>query len=217
MKNILQKLVWPLMAMPALYLLLVWEQIPAIVPMQYNLRGEVVREGSRNELILFVAILVAVNVLTYLLLLNVHRIDPKKNAEANRARMKKLATGISLFMTGLAMIMIYYGAHPQKELRPNFIILILGFLFAFIGNHLHSIKPNYFAGFRLPWTLENADNWKQTHALGGKLWFGGGLLIALLAILAPPAVATAGMGLAIAVMVIIPIIFSYRYFKKHRS
>ncbi len=46
-------------------------------------------------------------------------------------------------------------------------------LFAILGNYLTALPPNYFIGFRTPWTLENADTWRATHRLGGRLMFFG--------------------------------------------
>ncbi|MDQ2752120.1 MAG: SdpI family protein, partial [Bacteroidota bacterium] len=34
-----------------------------------------------------------------------------------------------------------------------------------MGNNFYNIKPNYFAGYRLPWTLESEENWRKTHHL----------------------------------------------------
>jgi hypothetical protein len=45
----------------------------------------------------------------------------------------------------------------------------VGLMLAVVGNYIYNIKPNYFAGIRLPWTLHNDENWKRTHLLGGKL------------------------------------------------
>jgi uncharacterized membrane protein len=65
---------------------------------------------------------------------------------------------------------------------------------------------------RLPWTLENPENWRKTHALAGKLWFGGGLLLAITCLFLP---AKAAMILFFAVMILlvfIPTVFSYRFY-----
>jgi immunity protein, SdpI family len=82
---------------------------------------------------------------------------------------------------------------------------------------MHNIKPNYFAGFRLPWTLENADNWRKTHLLGGKLWFVGGLLIAVICLILPPAASMVAFYSIMTVVVIIPAVYSYRLYKKQKS
>ena len=80
---------------------------------------------------------------------------------------------------------------------------------------LNSIKPNYFAGFRTPWALENEDNWRATHRLVSKMWFAGGILVTIFALILPSGPATIVMLSLVAVMTIIPFIYSYVYFKKH--
>ncbi len=217
MKRILKFLVWPISLAPPAYLWLSWKKIPLSVPMHYNLKGEVDRYGSRNELLWLVIILSVISIGTWLLLLNMHRIDPKKTAASNKDRMPPLAFGISLFMSAFSGMMIYYAAHPGVEFGFNLVLVGVGLLFAFIGNYMHTIKPNYFLGLRLPWTLENEDNWKQTHALAGKLWFAGGILIAIIALLTTTQVAIIIMMTVLAIIVLIPAVFSYRLFKKQRS
>ena len=82
---------------------------------------------------------------------------------------------------------------------------------------MHSIKPNYFVGFRTPWTLENEDNWRKTHQLVGKLWVPGGILITLAALLLPAKAGFIVFICMISVITIIPGIYSYRYFKNHKQ
>ena len=48
-----------------------------------------------------------------------------------------------------------------------------------IGNYLPKTRRNYIIGIRLPWTLENDENWSKTHRLAGKIWVLGGLLLFL--------------------------------------
>lgn len=218
MKRIFRVIIWPIMIAPAIYLWLRWKSIPETVPMHYNIRGEVDRYGSRNELVLLVGVLTVVSIGTYLLLRNVHRFDPKKKFTGkNRGTMDNLAIGVSIFLAGMNAMMIYYCSHPGVEIKTNLVLAAVGLLFAFIGNYMHSLKPNYFAGIRLPWTLENEDNWKQTHALAGKLWFAGGLLLAVIALASGPTATFIALFVILAVIVLIPAIFSYRLFRKQNK
>jgi uncharacterized membrane protein len=217
MNRYIPYLIWPVFLAPAVYFLLSWKNIPENIPMKYNLDGQVTRYGNKTEVIWLVVILTVVSLATYFLLINVHKLDPKKTAAANRERMKKLAFGISFFLSAFAIMMIYYITHPSGEFRFNLVTAAVGLLFAFIGNYLHSIKPNYFAGLRLPWTLENEENWRLTHALGGKIWFAGGLLIAVISLVTPSKVALISMFVLMAFMVFVPLVFSYRLYKKQSS
>ena len=59
------------------------------------------------------------------------------------------------------------------------ITFALAFLITMLGNYLQNVKPNYFIGFRTPWTLESEEVWKKTHRLTGRVFFFSGLLGAL--------------------------------------
>ncbi|MBC7873500.1 MAG: SdpI family protein, partial [Ferruginibacter sp.] len=82
---------------------------------------------------------------------------------------------------------------------------------------MHNIKPNYFAGFRIKWTLNNEENWKKTHLLGGKLWFVGGLLLAIVCLFSRENVVIFIFMFVTLVITIIPFIYSYGIYKKQKA
>ena len=218
MTRLIKTLIWPVLLAPVAYLALVWNKIPGTVPMHYNLAGEPDRYGNKSELFLVLGIMIVVSIGLYFLLTNIHRIDPKKKYSAeNLPRMRSLAFAICIFLSALSCFIIYNTMHPGAGFNSKFIIAGVGLLFVVIGNYMYNIKPNYFAGIRLPWTLENEDNWKQTHLLAGKIWFAGGLLIALLGLFVSQKVMFVLMMSVIAVMVIIPVIYSYRFYKQQQG
>ena len=217
MKNILLKLVWLVFLVPGIYLSAIWQKLPALVPIRFNLKGEAISYGSPNDLLIMVLILTIVNIGVYLLLTNIHRIDPKKYAQENKSRLQSMAFAISVFISAVLCTIIYSVASHSVGFFPGFIFSGVGLLFCFIGNYMHNIKPNYFAGFRLPWTLENEDNWRKTHLLGGKLFFAGGLLIAVICLLTPVIISLVAFFTITFILIIIPIIYSYRLYKKQKS
>jgi uncharacterized membrane protein len=117
-------------------------------------------------------------------------------------------------MSALALFILY--SVEQKSSNPGFVFVIVGLQFAFLGNYFKTIKPNYFIGIKTPWTLENEEVWKKTHELGGKLWFVGGLLMALTFVLPNNIQFYTFMGIT-AVITIIPILYSYRIFNKIKN
>ena len=124
----------------------------------------------------------------------------------------KLAIGLLIFFTVLNFVIII-SASRGKDLVENLIFPLLGLLLAFIGNYMNNIKPNYFAGFRLPWTLNDDDNWRKTHHIASKLWFWGGLLLAITGLFLSFKVVLPVFISIIVIMSIIPAIYSYRLFK----
>lgn len=212
-KVVIRNLVMLLVASaPLIYLAITWKNIPEQVVLHYNAKLEPDRIGNKTELWLVAGILAAVSFLVYLLLQNIHLFDPKRKAKDSSAVFSKLAIGVVVFIAALGCIIIASAAEGDVVLS-RFLFPLIGLMFAFIGNYMHSIKPNYFAGLRLPWTLSDDENWRKTHKLAGKLWFWGGLLFALISLFIP---ANAVMWLfipLILVLVLIPSVYSYRLYK----
>ncbi len=217
MDTFLKKIVWVIIIVPAVYLAIVWNDLPKTVAMHFDLKGNADRFGSKNELITTSVILIIANAVVYLILTNIYRIDPKKYAAENKGRLYRIGFAVCVFLSAVLCLIIYSATHGNIKFSTRLILAGIGLLFAFIGNYMHNIKPNYFAGFRLPWTLENEDNWRKTHLLGGKLWFVGGLVIAVICLLLPPVASMVAFFTIMLVVVFIPAIYSYRLYKKQKS
>ena len=217
MSKLIKWLIAPVIAVPAVYLGIVWKQLPDRVPVHFNIEGQPDRYGSKTELLVVLAVMIVVNLLVYLLLTNIHRIDPKrKYAEENMPKMRRLAFAVACFLSAISCIIILSTLRAGFSMGVSYILVAVGLLFSFIGNYMYTIKPNYFAGLRLPWTLENEENWRKTHQVAGKLWFGGGLLLAMLALVLPDKAAFIVFLAGGALLVMIPVIYSFRLYQMSR-
>ena len=152
--------------------------------------------------------------ITYFVFLIIPSIDPKQKLQNMGNKLNNLRMILTLFMSGLAVFILY--SVQQKTSNPSFVLAIIGLLFAFLGNYFKTIKPNYFIGIRTPWTLENEEVWKKTHLMGGKLWFVGGLLMALTFVLPNKIQFYTFIGI-VTVISIVPIVYSYLEFKKIKN
>jgi uncharacterized membrane protein len=210
-------LVWPVAVAPIIYLVAAWSSLPEKVAMHFNMQGQPDRFGNKNELIAMVCILSAVSVFIFFLLSNIYKIDPKKYAADNKEKLQRMGFAVAVFISALACFIIYSSAKGNIEMGMRYILAGVGLLICFIGNYMHSIKPNYFAGLRLPWTLNNEDNWRKTHLLAGKLWFAGGLIMAILCLLLPDKVSFIVFFIVMTILVMIPVVYSYRLYKKNNE
>jgi uncharacterized membrane protein len=214
MKNKILFIVMLLLLIPIIYLAVIWNSLPATVPMHFNLQGEADRYGSKNEVIAFTATLSLVAIIVFLLLSNAHRIAPKMASTENKNRMQKIALFIVAFMVVVQCWLLYVTQKGELVFSIKFILIAMCLLFAIIGNYMPNMKPNYVAGFRLPWTLKNEDNWRRTHHIAGRLWFGGGLLGALLFLLLSFKFAVISVIVLFSILILLPAIYSYRLYKK---
>jgi uncharacterized membrane protein len=217
MDKLLKKIVWLFVAVPLIYLAIVWNSLPAKIALHFTLEGIPDRFGSKNEFLIMILTITVVNIAVYLLLTNIYRIDPKKYAIENKTRLNRIAFAVAIFMAALLCVIIYSSTHDNIKFSTKLIFAGVGLLFCFIGNYMHNIKPNYFAGIRLPWTLENEDNWRKTHLLGGKLFFAGGLLITVICLFTPVTVSIIAFFTITIAITLIPCIYSYRLYKKQKN
>lgn len=201
---------------PVIYLAAVYDRLPATVPLHFNINGDADRIDSKAELWFPVLLLAIVSVGVYALISNLRSIDPKKTAGLSPDLYQKIGAVVTVFFCALNLVIIH--AAQQGSLQLNkFLLPLLGLFFAVLGNYMHSIKPNYFVGFRTPWTLENEDNWRKTHQLVGKLWVPGGLLVTISSLLLPAKAGLVVFLCIIGIITLVPAVYSYLYFKKNAS
>lgn len=210
--HITDLLILAVIVSPYIYLSYVYKSLPAMVPTHFGMDGKPNDYSSKGSLWWIEAILGGMSILIFLLLRFLPLIDPKKSAKYSSPVFNKMAVAVVLLMAIINYLIInaaqkggfsFVGAMP----------VLLGAFFAFMGNIMHSLKPNYFAGIRTPWTLESEETWRQTHQLGGKIWFIGGIIVALTGLILPANIEPFVMTGCILIMAIIPIVYSYIFYK----
>ena len=195
-------------AIPWVYLLIIWKDLPATIPMHFGLNGEPDSYGTKNAVFIAPAVLTVVTLLVYLLLNTVARVNLKKNQPGNAQTLSRFSVVLVLFLAGVNLLILYWVKQGQITALP---ILFVGLclLLAYIGNGMHSIKPNHFMGFRMSWTLNNEHVWRKTHQFSSKLWFLGNIVLAVvLLFLKVPTIIFVFAGAQLA-MIIVTLIYSY--------
>jgi uncharacterized membrane protein len=84
-----------------------------------------------------------------------------------------------------------------------------------LGNYLPNLRPNYFVGIRTPWTLEDAETWRATHRLGGKLMFFGSLLLLISEFFVSAGIFTFLFVSFILLLVLWSFLYSWHHFRTH--
>jgi len=199
--------------LPLLYLGSVWNSLPEKVPLHWNLEGEIDNWGSKYTLIGLVFLM---PILTYILMLVVPKIDPKKRIEVMGGKYDQFKFILVAFMSVLSIFIIYISKN-QKLSSPSMIVVLVGILFVFMGNYFKVIKPNYFIGIKTPWTLENEEVWKLTHLLAGKMWVIGGIVIVICSLIVPEDLNFYIFMSITAVISFVPIVYSYLIYQKTKK
>lgn len=196
--------------LPFIYLAFIWNTLPEKIPTHWNAKGDIDHWGDKTFLI---SVPFMLPVFMYILFWAIPKIDPKKKLLLMGGKFHQIKFVFVLFATVLALFVIYCSKSLSFS-SPKFIFVLIGILFLAMGNYFKVIQPNYFLGIRTPWTLENNEVWKSTHVFAGKLWFIGGLLIVLGALLFDVEFFGIVFLIFVTVLAIIPMIYSYIKFKQ---
>lgn len=119
---------------------------------------------------------------------------------------------ISIY-TSAVNYMVVSGMEPEGDL---FVSTILAIMFIVIGNYLPKTKMNSTIGIKVPWAYTSEENWSKTHRFGGKVWVAGGLLM-MFSIFMPGNSGEIILVVTILAMVIIPVVYSYLFYKKEKQ
>ena len=197
------------------YFMWAYQTLPETVPVHYGINGLPNQWGPKNELFIIESILAGSSFIAYLLMKFLPSIDPKRQGKSDNRTFMKLGFGIVIFMAALN-VAITYSTINQVFSISLLIMPLVGLFFVFLGNVMYSIRPNYFAGIRTPWTLEDEANWTATHHVTSTVWVMGGIVITLFRLFWNSPLDTYVFLICIGIMSFTPMIYSYVYFKKHQ-
>ena len=218
MRDFLNKNKWTLAVTSVIILLpmavglLLWDKLPEKIPYHWGVNGEVDGWASKTQAVfLMPSFMLAMQWFCALMT----GLDPKaKNVTASK--MMGIVLWIIPVLNLFLHVMVWLAAFGREVNMAVIMPLFMGVLFVVLGNYLPKCRQSYTLGIKLPWTLNDEENWNATHRLAGKLWVAGGLLTMVCAVL-PGVWAFIVMMSVLVVMCAIPTVYSYRYYKTHKN
>ena len=193
---------------PVIVGLLLWNQLPDPMPTHWDIHGEV--DGWSSKAFTVFGLPAIMLALQWVCIL-ASTADPKyKNYNP---KMTKLMFWICPAIGLVLCCMVYPQAMGYSVPIEVIMPLLMGALFIVVGNWLPKCEQTYTMGIKLPWTLSSEENWNATHRFGGKVWFFGGIV----------SMFTAFFGnfwilmIILALMCILPTVYSYRYYVTHEK
>ena len=198
-----------LVLLPLVAGLLLWNRLPAQLPMHWNAAGEIDGWGSRLMVVCAEPLFLLV---IHWVCVGACFIDPK-NKEQNRKALG-LVLWICPAVSLLAGFMTLSAALGMGLQIGKLVLIFLGVLFIVIGNYLPKCKQNYTIGIRVMWALEDEENWTATHRFASRLWVGCGVASLLLALLPW---ATVSLWLSVGLILLASlasVLYSYIFYRK---
>jgi uncharacterized membrane protein len=183
----------------------VYARLPQRVPSHWNLQGQVDgwMEKPWGPLMQPLVATLMLGVLWVL-----PRIDPRRANVERFADDRRLLVNLLILFLAVVQVATLGQALGWPVEVDRVILAAIGLLFVGLGNYLPRIRSNWFMGIRTPWTLSSERVWRETHRVGGRAFVGAGLLMAAAALL-PQAARPWMIGVAIAVAVALPLVYSY--------
>ena len=197
--------------LPILAGLMLWDQLPDQMPTHWGPNGQPDAWGSKLEaVVLLPAILLGI----HWLCAAVTGLDPKKENHGKKPTQLVLWLCPSLALI-LGAVSLISGLGVEVDMN-RIMPLVMGFLMMVLGNYMPKCAPNYTIGIKIPWTLDSEANWVATHRVAGWVWMLGGFGMLFCAFLPSvwPVIACFAI---MTVMVLIPIVYSWQFYKKEQT
>ena len=194
--------------LPIVVGLAMWNILPDKIATHFNADG--VADGySTKDFAVFTLPLIMLGL--HILVVAGISYDPKRRAIGKKPLTLAMwiVPIVSLFCGG----MIYTYALGYK-LSINIIIgILLGLICVLLGNYMPKCSQNYTVGIRVPWTLDDENNWNSTHRFAGWTLTIGGVIILALSFLGL-------FWLYIGIMLVadlLPVLYSFIYYVRHKQ
>jgi uncharacterized membrane protein len=144
---------------------ILWDKLPDQIATHFGSNGE--PDGWSSKAVAVVglpALLTAIHLACFFITFA----DPKK--QRIDPKLFKLILWLCPVISWFGCGSTYAYALNMELNTTNIAMVLLGVLFIVIGNYLPKARQNYTVGIKLPWTLDDEENWNRTHRLAGKLW-----------------------------------------------
>jgi len=195
--------------LPVLAGMILWSELPEQIATHWNFEGNADGWTSRGMAV-FGLPLILLAVQWICMFITSH--DPR-NKNRNQ-KVVSLTFWIVPVVSILGGAVIYLNALGVEFNQKKGAFALLGVLFIVIGNYLPKCSRNHTIGIKTPWTLSSEANWNATHRLGGWMWMIGGVVMLCGAFL-PAAAHSWIVGMIIVIMLAVPAVYSYLFYKKH--
>ena len=167
--------------------------LPDQIPVHYGIDGNADRIGSKYEVFLFTGIIIAISAAGIFLRRKFEKEvqaapgeKEASHASGNAKICGIVCTTVSAVILGTECVMIcmaYNGLQQingtEGELYCSAAVILMGILFAVLGNIMPKMKMNGFMGLRTSWSMKNEEVWTRCQRMGGTVTFFGGIAIIL--------------------------------------
>ena len=208
-KNVIKAIISSIVILlPIIFGIIFWDSLPDTITTHFGADGT--PDGASSKAFAVFALPLIILALHWVCVLTTF-LTNRKNGQSDKVYtlIFFIMPMISIFVSALI-----YATAFNFDLHLGSILSILsGLMFAVMGNYMPKITRNRTMGIKIKWTLASEANWAATHRVAGRVWFFGGFVVMLGAFLPVDALMIAALP-AILLLVLIPTVYSYVFYKK---
>ena len=194
--------------LPIVVGLILWNKLPDSMVTHWGADGQPDGWSNKTFAVFFLPLLMAA--VQWLCVLVTAK-DPGN--QGRNAKLQGLMLWIIPLLTNLVCGMTYALTLGVEISFVNLTVAFMGVLFASIGNYMPKCRMNATMGIKVRWAYSSEENWNATHRFGGRVWFIGGIVLALSALL-PGVLPLWIMFTLTLVLAVVPMAYSWRYYRK---
>ena len=194
--------------LPIIIGMILWDRLPAEIATHFGVDNQPNGYSSKTFAVFGLPLLILG---IHLLCIIATNADPKKQNISEKA----IAVVLWIIpVISLVLMSITYAYALGAKIRIGFIvIMLLGIIFIVLGNYMPKTKQNFTFGMKIPWTLNDEENWVKTHRLAGRLMVSGGAIICATAIFESPWIFFP----IVVIMLAAPLAYSYKLYREKNS
>jgi uncharacterized membrane protein len=186
---------------------LLWERLPEQIATHFDFNNQPDGYSSRMFTVFGMPLILLFLHVVCLATISMPDEKSKVHSRKMRALMWFIVPAVSLLMT----VVVYGYALGAPFHVGRVVVPFVGVLLAVSGNYMPKVRRNYTVGIKVPWTLNDEENWDKTHRFAAQVWVVGGILLAVLGLIGYTAWPTFALLMAI---VFAPMVYSFVLYMK---
>ncbi|MBQ8233347.1 MAG: SdpI family protein [Lachnospiraceae bacterium] len=195
-----------LILLPILAGILLWDRLPDSMPTHFDSDGTPNGWSSKPFAVLGLPLFI---LSAHVICIAFTSHDPKYQNTGQK--IFKIILWICPVVSILCCATIYASALGYDLDISRYMMIILSLMFIILGNYMPKCRQNYTIGIKLPWTLNDEENWNHTHRMAGYLWVICGILMLINAFVYMEWLMVA----LFLIMILVPVLYSFIYYLKN--
>ncbi len=197
-----------LILLPILVGILLWDRLPDSMPTHFDSDGTPNGWSSKSFAVIGLPLFI---LLTHVICIAFTSNDPKYKNMGQK--IFQIILWICPVVSILCCLPTYSSALGYDLNISRYMVIFLSLVFIIVGNYMPKCRQNYTIGIKLPWTLNDEENWNHTHRMAGYLWVICGILMFVNAFLYREWL----MSILLLVMMLAPVLYSFLYYLKNKK